>query len=117
MADRAYSTADWTRARERALARDHGRCTVGRLLGGDCNGALHVHHLVPLKEGGDPYALENLSTTCASHHPKWESLRRSLNEQRAPRRRRCPHRHVTAEARRLCEAKLNREKEWAFSAT
>ncbi len=99
----------WSRARRRALARDGNRCTVSRLLGGECaSGPLHVHHIVAVSEGGERYELENLGTTCAAHHPMWESLRRTivrrmLGELEVPR---CPHRHASAEARRICEARL-----------
>lgn len=112
-----YSTSDWKTARKRAIRRDGECCTVGRLFGGDCKGSLHVHHLVPLREDGDLLDLDNLATVCASHHPRWESLRRTLNEQRRPPMRRCRHRHVSAEARQLCEKRLNREKEWALVGT
>lgn len=104
-----YDSTRWRRARAAALARDGFRCTVGRLLGGPCSPApLHVHHLVPVSEGGDLYSLDNLATVCARHHRTWEALRRALLERRQPPRRRCPHRHRTAEARALCERRLAR---------
>lgn len=103
----------WSRARRAALRRDGNRCTVSRWLGGACApGPMHVHHVVAVSEGGDRYDLENLGTTCASHHPMWESLRRELvrrilaSEEGPPR---CPHRHVSREARELCEARLARQ--------
>lgn len=99
-----YHTTAWAQARRAALARDGNRCTVSRLLGGDCHGALHVHHITPLASGGT-HTIDNLGTVCATHHPMWEALRRKLSTLRAPRR--CPHHHVHAEARRLCEQRLN----------
>lgn len=103
----------WSRARKKALARDEGRCTVARLLGGKCaEGPLHVHHIHAVSEGGDRYELDNLGTTCASHHPMWEALRRTLvrrmlGEHEVPPA--CPHHHVTAEARAICERRLERQ--------
>jgi hypothetical protein len=68
-----------------------------------------VHHIQPVSDGGNPFRLDNLATVCASHHPRWEALRRQVLKAREPRWRRCRHRHVSREARRLCEARLNRE--------
>ena len=107
--ENVYTSPRWLHARERALARDGERCTVSRLLGGRCGGTLHVHHIVPLAEGGAPYDLDNLGTSCAPHHPTWEALRRQLTTVRSRSWRRCPHRHTSREARRQCEARLNRQ--------
>lgn len=106
-----YDTLRWRRVRAQALARDEGHCTCSRLLGGSCGGGTpHVHHLIPVEDGGDPFALENLATVCPSHHPAWESLRRSLVRARAGHDEppRCTHHHRTAEARRLCESQMAR---------
>jgi len=87
---------------------------VGRLLGGGCSpGPLHVHHLVAVEDGGDPYALDNLGTVCATHHPWWEALRRYvvrtlLPEPSGPPR--CRHRHVSAAAREQCERRMARDR-------
>lgn len=102
----------WDTVRSRALERDGGRCTVSRLLGGTCSaGPLHAHHIVPRSEGGDPYDLDNVGTTCASHHPMWESLRRILARRLLEPPPRCPHEHRSAEARRICEDRLARRAE------
>lgn len=106
-----YSTERWKRVRARALARDGHRCTVARLLGGTCSPPsepLHVHHITPLAEGGAAYDLDNVGTSCAKHHPQWEALRRAIVKRRRPAYKKCPHRHISAEARRLCEERLNR---------
>jgi hypothetical protein len=103
-----YDTLQWQVARKRALVRDQKRCTVSRLLGGDCTGRLHVHHIVAVSEGGALYELENLGTACAAHHPFWESLRRVLVRKLTAEAPRCPHHHASAEARRLCETRLAR---------
>lgn len=107
---RLYDSLLWQIARSRALARDGNRCTVSRWLGGACTpGPLHVHHKHAVSEGGAPYDPENLGTTCAAHHPLWESLRRHivaelLTTPAEPPR--CTHHHASAEARRLCEKRL-----------
>ena len=105
-----YSTSRWRAASFRARARDGARCTVARLLGGPCRGRLHAHHVVPVGEGGERYALDNLATVCAGHHPQWEALRRQLARRRVGRIA-CPHSHRSLDARLICEARLVRQ--WA----
>lgn len=100
-----YSSTSWRQLRALARERDANRCTVARLLGGRCSGLLHVHHI---DRDADWLDLDNTGTVCAAHHPKWEALRRSLVEQRQPRWRTCPHRHTSAEAKAICERRLNR---------
>lgn len=111
-----YNTLRWRLTRSRAIARDGGRCTVSRLLGGKCaDGPLHAHHIVPIADGGDAYDLDNVATTCASHHPMWEALRRLLvtkllgtdEPETAPR---CPHAHRSREARMECERRMARRR-------
>lgn len=112
-----YNTLLWrASSRPRALERDGNRCTVSRLLGGRCTEGtpLHVHHIVPVEEGGDPYDLDNLGTTCAAHHPMWEALRRLLLRhllEPEEERWRCPHRHASTEAREQCERRRRRQVE------
>lgn len=105
-----YDTLRWRIVRSRAIERDDGRCTVSRLFGGACAGRLHAHHIVAVSEGGDPYDLDNVATTCASHHPFWESLRRVIVERMtaAPKPTRCGHEHRTREAREICERRMAR---------
>jgi len=101
----------WDEIRERVLARDGHRCTVSRLLGGQCRGLLHVHHIIPRNEGGPDHE-DNLATVCARHHPIWERLRESVVHARPTRRwRRCPHEHRTREGREACERRLNRARQ------
>lgn len=110
-----YDSPEWKTLRERVLTRDGRRCTVARLLGGPCRGALHVHHIEPVEDRPD-LALDedNCGTACASHHPKWEALRRQLVKRRGWRT--CKHPHRTAEARRICEARLNRDQAQPLAA-
>jgi 5-methylcytosine-specific restriction endonuclease McrA len=107
-----YHTLRWRLTRSRALERDGHRCTVSQLLGGPCSGGpLHAHHIVPVSEGGAAYDLDNVGTSCSSHHPMWEALRRTLVRRLAAASApppRCPHQHRSAEARRICEARLAR---------
>lgn len=102
-----YSTLRWKAARSRALSRDGHRCTIGRyFLGEPCSGPLHVHHIHAVSDGGAPFDLDNLGTSCEKHHPKWEALCRALR--REPELPRCSHYHRSAEGRRQCEARLAR---------
>jgi 5-methylcytosine-specific restriction endonuclease McrA len=55
----------WRLAREAARRRDGERCTR---CGSTRN--LQVHHIVPLSEGGDRFALSNLTTLCRDCHAK-----------------------------------------------
>jgi hypothetical protein len=103
-----YNSLLWRTVAARARARDGNRCTVSRLLGGACTGTLHVHHIVAVSEGGPEFDLENLGTVCAAHHPLWESLRRVLVRRLTAPVPRCPHHHRSAEARKICEARLAR---------
>lgn len=106
-----YHTEAWELARAAALARDGHRCTVARLLGGACSPTLDVHHLVPVREGGDEFELDNLITVCHAHHPTVEGLRRAILRRRHTPWKRCPHppgAHPYAGAREACERLLNR---------
>lgn len=99
-----YSTAAWQRLRQQARTRDGHRCTVSRLLGGDCSGLLHAHHIDP---ADDPLDLDNVACVCSHHHPRWESLRRGIMQRREREWKRCPHRHRYAQGRAECEKRLN----------
>lgn len=105
-----YNDIRWQATRACAFARDGHRCTVSRLLGGPCSdGPLHAHHIVPVADGGDPFDAENVGTTCASHHPMWEALRRQIVRRLLDPIPRCPHYHRTSEGRRQCEARMARQ--------
>lgn len=101
-----YATAEWAEARTAALHRDGDRCTVARLFGGECHPSLHVHHVVPLVDGGAPFDVDNLLTACQAHHPMLEAMRRYLTRRAQPRR--CRHNHRYDHARRECEQRLTR---------
>lgn len=92
----------WQRFRIRVLARDGERCTIGRLLGGPCHPTLHVHHVIPVSEGGASFDIDNAVTACARHHPMLEALRQRLL---APTRR-CSHRHPYPQGREACERRM-----------
>lgn len=102
---RVYDLAKWGETREAVLERDAHRCTIGTLVGGRCRGLLHVHHLIPVSEGGDPFDEDNCITACAGHHPWVESARKVIVDKR---RKTCWHKHRTAESRAACERRLNR---------
>lgn len=111
-----YDTLLWQTVRARALARDGNRCTVSQLLGGHCAaGPLHAHHIIPVSEGGEPFDLHNVGTTCSAHHPMWEALRRTLVKRmlRASEPARCTHEHRSREARLICERRKARQRQVA----
>lgn len=100
--DSFYSTLEWASLRDRVLRRDRKRCTVARLLGGDCSDVLHVHHIEPRTERPDLSLDEgNCATVCDRHHPTWEAARRYIERSRRPLPP-CNHRHPYAEGRRQC---------------
>lgn len=101
------TASSWDEIRERVIARDGRRCTVGWLLGGRCREHLHVHHLIPRDEGGED-SLDNLITVCDRHHPMVEAIRREVLRRRGYKR--CPHKpgtHRYPGARAECERRLN----------
>ena len=91
----------YDRSEFRRLPRDH--CAVHELLGGNCVGPIHQHHVEPMSLGGDE--LGYTVPVCARHHPMLEALARRVYGTQEYRR--CPHRHATAEGRRACERRLN----------
>jgi 5-methylcytosine-specific restriction endonuclease McrA len=60
---RARNSARWQTARAEARKRDGERCQ-------NCGSSerLQVHHIEPLSQGGDRYALSNLVTLCQPCH-------------------------------------------------
>jgi len=68
-----YSRKKWKLTRRRKLL-DQPLCKCGRL-------AEHVHHVNPLREGGDPWKLEGLEALCASCHSR-ETRREQLQRLR-----------------------------------
>ena len=102
--DTFYTSPEWLVVREKALARDGNRCTVARLIGGDCSTRLDVHHLQPVSERPDlAYDLDNLVTACSSHHPTLEAVRRILRIIRVIDLPPCGHKHPYASGRIECE--------------
>lgn len=96
-----YHTKDWRELRARALDRD-GSCFLSEIAG-ECRGALQVHHVEPVSEGGPEIPDEGgVVTVCKRHH---RMLHGFLNRQRQWKT--CPHHHRSREARRQCEERLN----------
>jgi CXCXC repeat len=105
-----YETPEWRALREKVFARDAGRCTVARLLGGACGGTIQVHHIEPLRERWDLRLDEdNCACVCARHHPQWEALRRALVNRRVVQLPPCPHNHPYRSGREACERRRMRE--------
>lgn len=101
----SYTSPRWRALADLARARDGARCSVSRLLGGDCSTHLHVHHLVPVSDdSARAYDLDNCLTVCSAHHPRLEALRRHVLHEQRPRR--CRHRHPYPQGRVECERRL-----------
>ena len=62
-----YATKRWGLLRDRALARDGGLC-VRCLAEGRTVLAEIVHHLRPIRDGGNPWSLENCESVCRACH-------------------------------------------------
>jgi hypothetical protein len=111
MADAFYSSPAWLLVRESVLARDGRRCSIARLLGGDCHGVLDVDHIEPRADRPDLELDEdNLVTVCHRHHPTFEALRRLLRildgDGELPP---CRHVHRYREGRLECERRRRAE--------
>ncbi len=77
--DLDYTSPAWRRARADALSRDGSVCQaveVFGLLSRPCGATtqLHVHHIVRPEDGGEPYALNNLTVLCDFHHHRLHGL-------------------------------------------
>ncbi|MDE0002710.1 MAG: HNH endonuclease signature motif containing protein [Rhodospirillaceae bacterium] len=62
-----YSTPRWVALRQQAFERD-GHICVNCAKDGRTTGAVLVHHIKPIRQGGDPWALKNLRSLCRSCH-------------------------------------------------
>jgi hypothetical protein len=98
-----YDSHAWRKYRSSVLAED-AECAFAHLAG-ECQGALGVHHVKPLSEGGDPFPRDKdgVAILCARHH----TLLHHWRKKQAPQWRRCTHNHRYAWAREECEARLN----------
>ena len=80
-------------------------CLLSDLLGDECAGPLHHHHVHPISEGGSVDG--ETVVLCARHHSALHGLRRRLRGWRS-----CPHKpgtHRYPGAKELCERQLNRQ--------
>lgn len=59
-----YGTKRWKAARRKCLSRDRYTCQDCRRFGNE------VDHVVPLAQGGLPFALNNLQTLCKPCHSR-----------------------------------------------
>lgn len=95
-----YGSAEWRALRLRRIEADGSRCTIARLLGDECEGTLHVHHVKDVATYPDlALDFENTATVCAKHHPVWEGIRRKANRELPP----CRHQHRYKAGREQCE--------------
>lgn len=98
-----YKSPEWLALRERVLDRDEGRCTVAWLLGGECDGAMTVHHIQKRSDRPDLQLDEdNCASVCAKHHPTWEAARRYVERSRRPLPP-CRHFHPYRQGREQCD--------------
>jgi 5-methylcytosine-specific restriction endonuclease McrA len=58
---------EWREARLAVLERDRHFCQAFGVQALECQGRLHVHHILPRSRGGK-HDLENLVTLCSRHH-------------------------------------------------
>lgn len=58
---------EWRDARLAVLERDRHFCQAFGVQALECQGRLHVHHILPRSRGGK-HDLENLVTLCSRHH-------------------------------------------------
>lgn len=72
---RILTSSNWQKARKAVRARDGDRCQLDE--DGTCYGRLEVHHLVPVREGGEPFDLDNLAVVCRGHHQQIEAKHRA----------------------------------------
>lgn len=97
-----YGTHRWRNYRSLVLA-DDAECAFARLAG-NCRGALHVHHIHPVSQGGPEIPDEDgVVVLCNRHH----ALLHSWIRRQEPQYKTCPHNHRYAWAREQCERRLN----------
>ena len=75
-----YCTRRWQALRVRVIQRDRGRCCKCEKVGG----SIEVHHIVPIRNGGDPWNLANLQSLCRlchikKHRPPVDPVRQAWN--------------------------------------
>lgn len=98
-----YDTKPWRDLRESVLADDASCAFEG--LAGECLGALHVHHIEPVAEGGEAIPSEDgVRLLCARHH----RMLHVFLDMPLVEWKRCPHYHRTPAARERCEKRINR---------
>lgn len=100
--DDFYTSKEWRELRDRVIRRDGNRCTVSRLLGGDCSAMLQVHHIEARRDRPDlELDPDNCGTVCSAHHPSWEAVRRYVERSRRELPP-CRHTHPYREGRLQC---------------
>jgi 5-methylcytosine-specific restriction endonuclease McrA len=60
-------SARWQKTRRIVRARDKDRCQLEG-VGEGCGGAIQVHHIVGVREGGAPFDPANCACLCRLHH-------------------------------------------------
>ncbi len=76
---RILTGSQWQKARKAVRARDGEFC---QFEDETCYGRLEVHHIVPVREGGEPFELENLAVVCRGHHQQIEAKHRAARRAR-----------------------------------
>lgn len=108
--DSFYQSNEWRSLRARRLLLDNERCTVARLLGGECRGVLHVHHIATVAEHPElRLDIDNTGTACAAHHATWEAIARTLRLLRVIDLPPCRHNHRYDIGREECRRRRRDE--------
>lgn len=95
-----YETQPWRKFAARVRADE---CFLDGVAG-ECRGALQLHHVDPLSDGGPAFPDDGgVITLCAAHHRMIDAFLKRRKQWKT-----CPHHHRTREARRQCEERLNR---------
>ena len=79
---RLLHSPEWRRVRELVRQRHGDACAMAD---GACVGRLEVHHLVPVRDGGEPFDPDNCAVVCRHHHEVIERGARAAKQARLRR--------------------------------
>lgn len=77
-----HASKRYQRCRKRVIERDQGICQMcgitckdGDEVGPAHNDLLTVDHIIPLKDGGEPFDMDNLQVLCQGCHKKKDNIK------------------------------------------